>query len=670
MSTPLQIALTLAAKGCRVFQARPTTKAPFPKAWPQQSTTDTKTIEKWFGGKRKYAVGVHTVGLVVFDIDGPFGHENLLRLQAKYGELPPTLKVISGNEEPHHYHLYYKLPAGKRVKGRDLHCFDCCVDLLILDEKGKSKIDIKGSGGLVIGAGTQHKSGNYYHWEREPANVYEEATLAPDWVIELMAEPEDDKYTTDYHLAGLPVPSEFFRNKKAPSPLSGAMPSAGVIPGVGSDDEFYNILVNRWPIAPGNRHAQIGKAVGYLVGKKLPEERITSIATSWVNSFDCETDEQEIERDLLSTIERFCEKVESGEFKVMVDHQELTVKEELPLPLSKWLSTFCDGKAVISGGESSPLETDTQHFEHRPRGLCSNIRYKRIGEVDRDLLLSLLYHANYMRKKGVNNILPMTHRQLIVIHQKLNPDKKLNVSSVSNFLSKFASKQTQEGLRKASVKELLKLETTGTFGKPSTYSLTGLLEAFEGVDHDGDRRGFGELVGCDVRVQRSLPTDSPVSNGTTSYGELYPLVADAGNDASALRSDGDSEQDNRLRHNQQDLLADSDVSHGTDFEVGGCTERHEVVADREACAESVDVPKMREADHVDESDAVVERTQLYADDMWDVPEDSDDFWLDAYEYLASYDDRDESYDDLACAVYYGRDREEREEACYSASVDE
>lgn len=100
----LHVALNLAAKGCRVFPVVSTGKGKRPgiKGWPKYATTNVQTITKWWKSKRfeNASVGIHPVGYIVIDIDGPVGEENFQRLKQTH-PFPDTIKVISGNSEPH-----------------------------------------------------------------------------------------------------------------------------------------------------------------------------------------------------------------------------------------------------------------------------------------------------------------------------------------------------------------------------------------------------------------------------------------------------------------------------------------------------------------------------------------------------------------------------------------
>jgi bifunctional DNA primase/polymerase-like protein len=162
MST-LQAALDLAAKGCHVFPI--IGKKPGITRWQWQATTDADKIRSWWSQPRfrDASISIHPLGLLVLDIDGPLGEANLQKLRERY-PVPPTLKVISGNTaEPSHYQFFYRLPDGYRAIPRPLDSVPCF--------RSSDKIDIKGSGGQVVGPGSIHKTGGVYRWEREPTNI-------------------------------------------------------------------------------------------------------------------------------------------------------------------------------------------------------------------------------------------------------------------------------------------------------------------------------------------------------------------------------------------------------------------------------------------------------------------------------------------------------------------
>ncbi|MEO2087886.1 MAG: bifunctional DNA primase/polymerase, partial [Gemmataceae bacterium] len=181
--TLLDSALALAQKGFRVFPLAPLSKQPIFSSYHQKSTTDPDKIRGWWQHKtriKNYNVGVHLPGILVVDIDGPVGEESFELLTQDH-PCQPTAEVSTGSGR----HLYYRLPAGVRAVPRPLDVVEGFEHL--------DRIDIKGSGGLVAGPGSLHKSGTTYAWTTEPATAAD-LTPAPAWMIQHLCGPEQPKY--------------------------------------------------------------------------------------------------------------------------------------------------------------------------------------------------------------------------------------------------------------------------------------------------------------------------------------------------------------------------------------------------------------------------------------------------------------------------------------------
>jgi hypothetical protein len=120
----------------------------------QDGTTDPKRIKlwKWETANVGIATGLES-NLLVLDIDPRNGGaENLQRLIAELGELPPSPKVGTGSDGEHRY---FRHPG-------------CEVNLTVFDSLG---INLKGRDGLVVAPPSIHFSGNRYRWQVSPRKV-------------------------------------------------------------------------------------------------------------------------------------------------------------------------------------------------------------------------------------------------------------------------------------------------------------------------------------------------------------------------------------------------------------------------------------------------------------------------------------------------------------------
>lgn len=160
-------ALQLVVKGWRVFPCHEIThighcscnkrgdcssrgKHPRIKFWQDQATADPDQVVAWWSQWPTANIGIQTGELsriVVLDFDPRHGgQETLLKLTEKYPEITDTFRVRSGGGG---WHLFFQQPAGGSKT---------CQDIL-------PGMDIRGDGGLVIGPGSIHSSGQPYKIE-------------------------------------------------------------------------------------------------------------------------------------------------------------------------------------------------------------------------------------------------------------------------------------------------------------------------------------------------------------------------------------------------------------------------------------------------------------------------------------------------------------------------
>ena len=132
----------------------------------QKERANEEQLDKWFK-ENNNNIGIVTgsiSGVVVVDVE-------------KGGDttkLPPTVMVKTGGGG---WHFYYKHP-GFEIKN-SVRLYDL--------------IDIRADGGLVVAPPSKHPSGNSYEWIIEPDG--EELTALPDWILEKIAEKNENKYS-------------------------------------------------------------------------------------------------------------------------------------------------------------------------------------------------------------------------------------------------------------------------------------------------------------------------------------------------------------------------------------------------------------------------------------------------------------------------------------------
>ncbi|MBO6724290.1 MAG: AAA family ATPase [Rhizobiaceae bacterium] len=209
-------ALALARKGFKVFPLSPNSKAP-PKdfAWKDVATTDTAQISDWWQREPFYNIGVACGnGLLVVDVDVKNGKPGLASLDLlEVAGLPQSFRV--------------KTPSGGRhIYVNVEHDYRNRVDL-----PGFEGIDLKSTGGYVVGPGSEFDGRKYeiIGGEIEPAGGAFEDFLQ-------RIAPRRRKATVASPLLELDLPEYV---KRAEHYLREQAPEA--IEGEGGDETTYRI---------------------------------------------------------------------------------------------------------------------------------------------------------------------------------------------------------------------------------------------------------------------------------------------------------------------------------------------------------------------------------------------------------------------------------------------
>jgi hypothetical protein len=149
-------------------------KRPHIKAYPKLASDSPDQIRKWFPQFPGCNYGVLSGGgLLVLDVDPRNGgDESYENLRLKYGAFPNTWTVLCRDNG---FHLYFSYPKEFDVR--------CKTGLL-------PGIDIKATGGYVIGPGSIHKTGWRYQWK--PGFGPDDIAIAevPEWLIQMLTAPQ------------------------------------------------------------------------------------------------------------------------------------------------------------------------------------------------------------------------------------------------------------------------------------------------------------------------------------------------------------------------------------------------------------------------------------------------------------------------------------------------
>ena len=165
--TPLEIALRLYRDGHLPIPLKPSTKRPYFKDWPHHRFTSPKEIRQHWHQHPHDLVGVLT-GHAYFVLDRDGG--DLTQLEATYGELTPTLTVLTGGGKGHE-HRYYRCPPNLVVRNST--------------SKLAPGWDVRGAGGQVVAPGNVHPTTKQPYLIDGSDDIgldLDEMAPAPDWL--------------------------------------------------------------------------------------------------------------------------------------------------------------------------------------------------------------------------------------------------------------------------------------------------------------------------------------------------------------------------------------------------------------------------------------------------------------------------------------------------------
>jgi Bifunctional DNA primase/polymerase, N-terminal len=132
----------------------------------KNATTDPKQIAEWWSAEPRLNIALAATGLLILDVDPRHGGPaSLAELELTNDLLPRTWTVRTGSDGRH---IYMALPAGTKISNS-------------AGRLGRG-LDVRTTGGYVVGPGSLHISGESYRWLSAP----DEAPLAqaPAWLLD------------------------------------------------------------------------------------------------------------------------------------------------------------------------------------------------------------------------------------------------------------------------------------------------------------------------------------------------------------------------------------------------------------------------------------------------------------------------------------------------------
>ncbi len=141
------------------------------------ATTDEGTIRRWWSMWPTANVAIRTgeaSGIIAIDADGEDGWRALGELESRLGALPPTCISRTGRGGGH---LVFTYP-GRHVPTK---------------QKIAPGVDLRGNGGYILVAPSQHASGRTYRWEAgHSPHDHPPAALPPAWV-DFLCPPQQER---------------------------------------------------------------------------------------------------------------------------------------------------------------------------------------------------------------------------------------------------------------------------------------------------------------------------------------------------------------------------------------------------------------------------------------------------------------------------------------------
>lgn len=151
--------------GLRVFPVRAAGKEPAVRSWKEYESNPatSREIAAWDASDDNVGVVCgEASGVVIVDVDSPQAQEVVDALN--FPETP-CVKTAKGR---HYYFRYPQFHVGNAVR------------------IGDTELDIRGSGGYVVGAGSVHPSGALYEWVVHPNDV--DFAKLPDAIVSMIVE--------------------------------------------------------------------------------------------------------------------------------------------------------------------------------------------------------------------------------------------------------------------------------------------------------------------------------------------------------------------------------------------------------------------------------------------------------------------------------------------------
>lgn len=163
MTTKLDAAIALAARGFKVFPIKPGAKfPPLIDKWPDRACNVTQDFAPWWHDLCPDAnIGIHCDGMIVIDVDVAKGGDDAFEYLRMSQDMPTTFVASTPTGGRH---VFYRLPEGHPGVPNSV-------------EKLGKGLDVRSTNGYVVGPGSEI-NGRFYEVKRDNP-----IADAPEWLI-------------------------------------------------------------------------------------------------------------------------------------------------------------------------------------------------------------------------------------------------------------------------------------------------------------------------------------------------------------------------------------------------------------------------------------------------------------------------------------------------------
>lgn len=222
----------------------------------KSATTDEVIIKMWFTRYPDSNIGIITGrknGFFVLDVDPKHnGYESLRQLTDKYGSLPDTVEAITGSGGRHYLFKYHDGIGNKS-------------NLL-------SGLDIRGEGGYIVVAPSNHISGMSYEWATSSKPYQQKIAAAPKWLMDMLLMPQKNHRTAKSSSYWV----NLFNNTSQGSRNNAAASIAGYLLKKYVDPRLVVEILHLWnefKVMPSLPEKELNKIINSIAGKEVDRRK-------------------------------------------------------------------------------------------------------------------------------------------------------------------------------------------------------------------------------------------------------------------------------------------------------------------------------------------------------------------------------------------------------------